>query len=175
MRYGVSTVLVAGSSGAWFHAADRIIQMDRYVPRDITALAKGRRPPSPCAGTPGAGRRAQLSAAAPARPGVRRGERVKLRTLGRDGVSLNRETIDLRYVEQLTDSEQLTALGYCLLYAQRNLLDGRRTLRQIVAELEELLDREGAGRPVRGERGPFPPWPGPEPRRSSPALTATGG
>ena len=38
--YGVSTVLVAGSSGAYFHVADTVIQMDRYVPRDITALAK---------------------------------------------------------------------------------------------------------------------------------------
>ena len=39
-RWGVSTILVAGSSGAYFHAADRVIQMDRYEPRDVTALAK---------------------------------------------------------------------------------------------------------------------------------------
>ena len=39
-RYGISTILVAGSSGAYFHAADRVIQMDRYEPRDVTALAK---------------------------------------------------------------------------------------------------------------------------------------
>ena len=37
---GVSTILVAGSSGAYFHVADHIIQMDRYEPRDITALAR---------------------------------------------------------------------------------------------------------------------------------------
>ena len=39
-KAGISTVLVAGSSGAFFHIADTIIQMDNYVPRDITETAK---------------------------------------------------------------------------------------------------------------------------------------
>lgn len=38
--YGISTVIVAGSSGAYFHIADTIIQMDRYEPKEITKLAK---------------------------------------------------------------------------------------------------------------------------------------
>lgn len=33
---GISTILVAGSSGAFFHIADTVIQMDRYKPVDIT-------------------------------------------------------------------------------------------------------------------------------------------
>ena len=37
---GISTILVAGSSGAYFQVADVVIQMDRYVPKEITALAK---------------------------------------------------------------------------------------------------------------------------------------
>ena len=41
-EYGISTVLVAGSSGAYFQIADQIIQMDKYVPREITELAKKR-------------------------------------------------------------------------------------------------------------------------------------
>ena len=39
-KYGISTVLVAGSSGAYFQIADNIIQMDHYVPKDITEKAK---------------------------------------------------------------------------------------------------------------------------------------
>ena len=31
-NYGISTVIVAGSSGAYFHIADTIVQMDKYVP-----------------------------------------------------------------------------------------------------------------------------------------------
>ena len=38
--YGISTILVAGSSGSYFHKADCIIQMNRYEPFEITELAK---------------------------------------------------------------------------------------------------------------------------------------
>ena len=38
--WDISTILVAGSSGAFFEKADHIIQMDRYVPAEITRLAK---------------------------------------------------------------------------------------------------------------------------------------
>ena len=34
--YGVSTILVAGSSGEYFNKADKIIQMDEYHTYDIT-------------------------------------------------------------------------------------------------------------------------------------------
>ena len=143
-RWGVSTVLVAGSSGAYFHAADRVIQMDRYEPRDVTALAKREAAAFPLH-TEGL-----EPAAAPSfdrRPKASRkfgdGGRIKLKSLGRDGVSIDRETIDLRHVEQLVDGEQTAALGECMVYAQRRLLDGKRDLRQVVDELEAVLDRRG--------------------------------
>ncbi|WP_130868536.1 ABC-ATPase domain-containing protein [Intestinimonas massiliensis (ex Afouda et al. 2020)] len=142
--YGVSTVIVAGSSGAYFHVADHIIQMDRYVPKDITDLAKreaqsfpaGNDRPEP-APAPNFHRCPKPSAE------FRDGDRIKLKALGRDGVSINRENIDLRYVEQLADGEQSAALGYCVLYAQRHLADGTRTLRQIVKELNRLIESHG--------------------------------
>ena len=37
---GISTILVAGSSGAFFHIADTIIQMDSYQVLDITKKVK---------------------------------------------------------------------------------------------------------------------------------------
>ena len=154
--HGISTILVAGSSGAYFHVADTILQMDRYVPKDITALAKReaasfpvRTAPLPAAPLPGFDRR-------PTSSPEFRGDRIKLKSLGRDGVSINRETIDLRYVEQLRDGEQSAALGYAMVYAQQHLMDGRRTLRQIVAELEALLDRNGLESLCGGRSGvPF--------------------
>ena len=99
--YGISTVIVAGSSGAYFHIADSIIQMDRYVPKDITEYAKKEAEAFP--------------------------------------VMINKESIDLRYVEQLTDSEQVTALGYCIRYAQKHILDGRKDLCRAVEELEAVI------------------------------------
>ena len=154
--YGVSTVLVAGSSGAYFHVADTVIQMDRYVPRDITALAKAEAgnfpirvdPPKPAAPLC-FDRRPQPS------PSFSGGDRTKIKTLPREGVMVNKEVIDLRYVEQLVDSEQLTALGYCVVYAQRNLLDGRRDLRRVTDELEAAIDR-GTLAALCGDRSGVP-------------------
>ena len=68
---------------------------------------------------------------------------MKLKTMGRDGILINRENIDVRYVEQLADSEQLSALAYLLKYAEGHIFDGRRTLRESVDELERLLEKKG--------------------------------
>ena len=38
-KAGVSTILVAGSSGAFFHEADTVIQMESYRAHDITAVS----------------------------------------------------------------------------------------------------------------------------------------
>lgn len=142
-RWGVSTILVAGSSGAYFHIADHILQMDHYVPKDITAQAKEAAGAFPLTLSPLAPAKAPNYDRRPkSSPEFRSGERVKLKALGRDGVSLNRETIDLRYLEQLTDGEQSAALGYCLVYAQKHLLDGRRTLEQVVEELDRIMDEK---------------------------------
>ena len=155
-EYGVSTILVAGSSGAYFHVADTVIQMDRYVPRDITALAKAEAgnfpirvdPPKPAAPLC-FDRRPQPSLS------FSGGDRIKIKTLPREGVMVNKEIIDLRYVEQLVDSEQLTALGYCVVYALRNLLDGRRDLRRVADELEAAIDR-GTLAALCGDRSGVP-------------------
>lgn len=89
-QYGVSTIIVAGSSGAYFHTADPIIQMDRYEPRDITALAKREAEAFPLqketiepAATPGFAENPRLPRSSKA------ADRVKLKTLGRDGFSIN--------------------------------------------------------------------------------------
>ena len=143
-RYGVSTILVAGSSGAFFHVADTILQMDRYRPREITALAKGEAAQFPPLAPPPAPGEAPGFARRPQPCPELGGDRLKVKGLGRDGVQINRLTVDLRQVEQLADGEQAAALGYCLAYAQsRRLLDGKHTLTQVVDALEGVLDRQG--------------------------------
>ena len=138
--YGISTVLVAGSSGSYFHVADTIIQMDRYIPRDITQFAKEEAAAFPVVMEPRTPAQPPCFARKPKpSPEFQGNQRVKLKTLPREGVMINKEIIDLRCVEQLTDTEQLTALGYCVKYAQSHLLDGRRTLSQVVDALEEVI------------------------------------
>lgn len=69
--------------------------------------------------------------------------RIKIKTMGRDGVVLNHENIDLRYVEQLADSEQLTCLGYLLRYMEEQEFDGRKEAGQIIERLVKKLEAEG--------------------------------
>ena len=154
--YGISTVLVAGSSGSFFQIADHIIQMERYVPKDITMRAKqvaksypALKFPEQKLGLPDCVRRPKHNGSL-----MHKG-RIKQKTLGRDGLMLGNETIDLRYVEQLADTEQINCLSYMMLYAEEHLMDGRHTIREIVEKLYDMLETGGmaalcAGRTVPG-------------------------
>lgn len=154
---GISTILVAGSSGAFFHIADIIIQMDNYYPVDITASTKELcknypltdshvlpfHMPESC--------RIMTKAAAVKTKGrnyfgkemVSVPERLKIKVHGKDGFSLGKQEIDLRYVEQITDGEQTAALGLLLKYACEHLIDGKRTLGEIVEFLNKELEEKG--------------------------------
>ena len=160
-KAGISTILVAGSSGAFFHIADTIIQMDNYVPKDITASVKklcsqyplpavsvtdfqfphshrimsGLAKSSRCLRHNSRGNHSDSGAAKP--------ERLKTRISGTDGFSLGRQEIDLRYTEQLIDTEQTAALSLLLKYAVEHLADGRRTLPEIVQFLWKNLSLHG--------------------------------
>lgn len=163
-KAGVSTILVAGSSGAFFYIADTILQMDCYKPVDITdrvkALCGEHKAPSVQA--PGFAIpeyrqafsvRGSSDGDSRARTAGRRGfsgrggdgarERKKIKSFGKDSFSLDRETVDLRYVEQLADSEQTTALAYLLRYALEQVIDGKRTLREVVQALYDTLEKKG--------------------------------
>ena len=142
-EYGISTIIVAGSSGAYFHIADKIVQMERYIPRDITDRAKKEAEQFPVLSVPEEKAKIPDFHRCPkASPAFKGQDRIKMKTLGREAVQLNRETIDLRYVEQITDSEQVTALGYCMRYAQKHLLDGRKNMQEIIKELEEKMEKD---------------------------------
>lgn len=140
--YGISTVIVAGSSGAYFHIADTIIQMDRYVPKDITEYAKKEAESYPVITGPEApAEKPDFRRCPQPSPAFKGNDRIKMKTLSREGVMINKETIDLRYVEQIADSEQVTALGHCMRYAQKHILNGRKDLRQVVEELEQVMEK----------------------------------
>ena len=162
-KQGVSTILVAGSSGSYFYVADKIVQMDRYHPVDITERAKkeaeeysGKRVESDGQEDGGAadesGSRTgsrRLEAASfkhkrvllPVR--AFREPRLKIKTMGMDSISVDRESIDLRLVEQLVDTEQLNALGQLLKYAHLHFVDGKRSLPEVVDLLEKTMDEKG--------------------------------
>lgn len=142
-NYGISTVIVAGSSGAYFHIADSIIQMDRYVPKDITVRAKKEAENFPQISVPEQPAEKPTYDRVPRPDKAFRGnDRIKMKTMGKESVMINRDTIDLRYLEQIADNEQVAALGYCVRYVQKHLIDGKKNLIQIVDELEEVMQNK---------------------------------
>lgn len=143
-EFGISTVIVAGSSGAYFQVADSIVQMDRYMPKEITEAAKTAAKDCPQLALPKEGpKKPSFDRKIRSFPGLKSKGRIKIKTMGRDGVTLNHETIDLRYVEQLMDSEQLAALGNVVRHLEENVFDGRKTLGQTVEELWRELSSKG--------------------------------
>ncbi len=143
-EFGISTVIVAGSSGAYFQVADSIVQMDRYVPKEITESAKTAAKDYPKLTLPAEGpKKPSFDRKIRSYPGLKSKGRIKIKTMGRDGVTLNHETIDLRYVEQLMDSEQLASLGNVVKHLEENVFDGRKTLGQTIEELYRKLDSQG--------------------------------
>ena len=70
-------------------------------------------------------------------------ERLKLKTMGTDGFAIGKQTVDLRYLEQLIDSEQTACLGMLLKYAVEHLVDGKRTIAEVVVQLQKELETSG--------------------------------
>lgn len=198
-KAGISTVLVAGSSGAYFFIADTVVQMDCYKPLDITASVK-----AACAASeskpeiyapgfvlPKAGRRLALSVSGAHRStglsglweeernsqedavaggfggrgdlegrgggrerggrgdrgarGDRNGkaDRIKVKVRGKDAFQVAKEPVDLRFVEQLADSEQTAALAQMVRYCLEQKLLERFTLKETVDLLLKEQARHG--------------------------------
>lgn len=145
-KQGISTILVAGSSGSYFHKADCIIQMDCYRPVDITEFAKREAEQFPASAVPSPEYcQPSYERCVQGDRAVWSNDRLKMKTLGRDGIAVLKDTIDLRYVEQLVDAEQLNTLGYLLKYAQLHLFDGKKTLQEVVEKLCGLIEEKGIG------------------------------
>lgn len=180
-KAGISTVLVAGSSGAFFHIADTVIQMDNYIPVDITKRVKLLCEKYPIAKTRTLpfvmpkGHRMMASNGHSIermgreknddeqnrkneqtgeqkngnskeryrREGHAKKERLKMKVHGGDGFSIGKQEVDLRYIEQLIDTEQTASLGLLLKYAVEHMANGERTISQIIQHMQKKIEREG--------------------------------
>lgn len=145
---GASTILVLGGSGDYFEAADTVIRMDRFLPRDVTEEAKriaaahptrrvaegsaawpepmGRRCPDPASLNPRRGRR-EVS--------------IKARALR--AVHYGTEEIDLTNVVQLVDEGQVRAIGKAMELARRRFMTEEQSLSAIVDAVMCEIDRDG--------------------------------
>ena len=143
---GISTILVAGSSGAYFTKADVVIQMDNYLAHEITEYAKeeakkyyegtGKAEETDRAQLPDYDRKIKAD-----KEWLQ--ERLKLKVADLDSIMINHAVLDMRYVEQLVDTEQMQALATILQFAQKKKLNGERALQTVVSEIYEILMKQG--------------------------------
>ena len=154
---GVSTILVAGGSGAFFDVADHVIALNSYVPNDVTAQAHNI-----------ANRTPQNDAASlrvfdspnprvPARDGLREPSKTKpAKARSRTDIQYGRENIDLIGLMQLIDAAQTTGIAHAL-DSIAGRCDGSTSLAQLVDQLVEDLDEHGLDvlSPHRGHPGLF--------------------
>lgn len=135
----VSTVLIAGGSGAYLRLADTVIAMDAYRPSEVTARAheiarEGEAPEDagefrhitaervPACGT--------LSSRKPPKP------------RGLSTISVDRSDIDLSAVGQLVAPSQTAAIAAALAWLSKNA-DGQTPLVDLVARLEQQITEKG--------------------------------
>ncbi|WP_120004243.1 ABC-ATPase domain-containing protein [Nesterenkonia muleiensis] len=145
---GVSTVLVAGGSGAFFDVADLVIAMDAYMPGDATETARTiaendaahQRQRHPGAQQPVFGRRRRRIPSSQAL--TKRGKAKPAAARGRELIQYGQERIDLTALAQLVDPAQASAVAHALdRLAER--LDGRISAAEAVQELQRQIDRDG--------------------------------
>lgn len=152
---GISTILVAGSSGDFFDIADLVIQMDNYEPYEVTkkakALSRGITNVNENLRVDIDFNRVILKGTIESSP-----KGVKVKTLGKDGISINKENIDLRAVEQIVDNEQLNTIGAIMKYAENKLMGKNLTLAQIADNITEELKNNLIGiENIKGGYGSF--------------------
>lgn len=171
-KAGISTILVVGSCGSYFYVADTVLQMDGYRAFDITdnvtqvlkkhgehrfcadnfclpatdrilPLTKKNTEKKPAENNQRFSGKGRFDKDRSGGRPHKEHEHAKVKTLGKTSFMIDRDTLDLRYVEQLVDSEQTAALSYLLRYAKEHFAGSGITLTALVDQLEALLDTKG--------------------------------
>ena len=68
---------------------------------------------------------------------------MKWKAFGTSELSLAKDTVELRYLEQLKDPEQTAALACILQYLELHVMDGRKTMQELAEAMEKQLDEKG--------------------------------
>lgn len=137
---GISFIIVVGSSGDYLSVADLVLQLDHYKVKDVTKEAK-----EICEQCQIAGQYAEKEVCMPEfsrklKP-VRHARR-KLKSMGTDTVLIDRESIDVRYLEQLSESGQTTALAYMMGWILDHVTK-EEDIQEFIENMYKLIERKG--------------------------------
>ncbi|MGY4689894.1 ABC-ATPase domain-containing protein [Salibacterium sp. K-3] len=154
-QHGVSTILVVGGAGDYFDVADRVVMMEEYLPKDVTAQAKDiasrfgtdRRKEAGSSFGDITSRTVQLTSFQ-----AQKGKKEKVGGKGLYSIMYGKDNIDVSGVEQLINPSQTNAVAEMIRHAVRKL--GREApLEDILSLIEQELDEHGldAVSPFQGQ------------------------
>ncbi|MYL51692.1 ATPase [Halobacillus litoralis] len=143
----VSTILVMGGSGDYFHVADDVIMMDQYIPHNVTEKAKQIASKYPNGRMESEG---DAFGAVPKRSFLpqslqtRKGKKEKVQAKGMHKILMGHEDIALDHVEQLVDASQTRMIADILLHLdKKGVLKRENSLHELLDTIEHQLDQEG--------------------------------
>lgn len=141
----ISTIIVVGSSGEYFDIADTVIQMDNYEPKDVTLKAKELSTGAILNRIKNRDIKVNIDFDRKVLKGsIEKGPKgVKIKTLGIDGLSINKEDINLRSVEQIVDREQVTSIGNMMKWAEDKIINNNLTLIEVSDRILEEVKEKG--------------------------------
>lgn len=141
----ISTIMVVGSSGDFFDVADVVIQMDNYETKDVTREAKELMRGIVLSRM----EEKKISVDIKFNRIIKKGtiesghKGIKIKTFGKDEISINREEIDLRAVEQIVDGEQLNSIGSIMKWAEENIMDRNLKFDEMVDLIIDTINKRG--------------------------------
>ncbi|WP_338626971.1 ABC-ATPase domain-containing protein [Clostridium baratii] len=141
----ISTIIVVGSSGEYFDIADTVIQMDNYEPKDVTLKAKELSTGAILNRIKNRDIKVNIDFDRKVLKGsIEKGPKgVKIKTLGIDGLSINKEDINLRSVEQIVDREQVNSIGNMMKWAEDKIINNNLTLIEVTDRILDEVKAKG--------------------------------
>jgi predicted ABC-class ATPase len=142
---GVSTIIVVGSCGDFFDVADSVIQMDNYDAVDVTKEAKNLSEGHIIKRINARNLKIDISFNRVIKAGtIKTGEKgIKIKTIGLNTLSINREDIDLRGLEQIVDMQQVNAIGSIMKWAEANIMNKGLGFESMVDNIISEIEKNG--------------------------------
>ncbi|APC40423.1 ABC-ATPase domain-containing protein [Clostridium estertheticum] len=142
---GISTIMVVGSSGEFFDVADSVIQLDNYEAKDVTKEAKKLSRGNIMQRIIDRDLKTNIGFNRVVKAGtITQGDKgIKMKTIGLSVLSINRDDIDLRAVEQIVDSEQVNAIGSIMKWAEVSLMNKGLNFGDMIDNIICQIDRNG--------------------------------
>jgi predicted ABC-class ATPase len=142
---GISTIIVVGSCGDFFDVADTVIQMDNYEAVNVTEEAKKLSKGHILKRISERNLKIHIAFNRAVKAGtIRSGEKgIKTKAIGLDTLSINREDIDLRAVEQIVDNEQVNAIGSIMKWAEASIMNKGLNFQDMVDNIIGEIEKNG--------------------------------